>query len=415
MKTLILKPNGKESQYQGTKKLSAIEPPLWALLLCNYYKTNLIVDAEVEKLTIADTVENVLKYQPDEIKIICTGSHPSAYIQQQEVGTDLKNLFDKFELNSELITQLPADIEDLGMPDWDLIPIGEYQAHNWHCFGGIKRKPYGVVYTSIGCPYSCSFCSIKNWYGTIYKERPIKNIIKDFKALGKRGVKNIKIMDELFALKKDRVKEICKSIVDLRYDFNIWTYARIDTVDKDTLIYMKKAGINWIAYGIETGSERIRNEVLKGKFSNQDIKDVVKMTKDIGINVLGNYMFGFWEDNEDTMSETLDLAFDLNCEYSNFYCLVAYPNTPLYKKMKEKGIDLPDKYSEYAQMSKSFKPLPTKYLSAEDVLKFRDDSFNEYFSSEGYLKMMKKKFGKKVLDEINEMTKVKVERNGKKL
>jgi hypothetical protein len=254
-------------------------------------------------------------------------------------------------------------------------------------------------------------CCIKSFYGKTYECRLVEDIIADFKVMGQRDVKNIKIMDELFILNKNRTHLICDKIIDLGYDFNIWTYARIDIMDEKLLKKLKKAGVNWLAYGIESGNDVIRQQIMKGNFNKTKIKDIIKMTKDNGIHIVGNFMFGFWEDNLDTMKETLDFAIELNCEYANFYCTVAYPGSKLYKEMKEKGVSLPTDYTQYAQMSPNFKPLPTKYLSSKDVLKFRDNAFLQYYNNVSYLSMMRKTFGQQVLEEVLKMIKIPLRRN----
>jgi radical SAM superfamily enzyme YgiQ (UPF0313 family) len=169
---------------------------------------------------------------------------------------------------------------------------------------------------------------------------------------------------------------------------------------------MAKAGITWVCLGIEAGGERVRKSVNKSIKIN--IEDVVGAIRKYGINVLGNYMFGLPEDNMETMQQTLDLAIKLNCEFVNFYSVMAYPGSRLFKVAEEK--DLPDSWDGYSQHSLEAKPLPTRYLSASEVLQFRDNAFNEYFSNERYLKMIKENFGEEVYKYIIEMTKVKLRR-----
>jgi len=108
------------------------------------------------------------------------------------------------------------------------------------------------------------------------------------------------------------------------------------------------------------------------------------------------------------MQETLDLARELNCEYANFYCMSVYPGSKLYDEMTAKGVDLPRIGAEFAQMSPSFKPVPTASMSGRDVLAFRDKAFTEYFTSERYLSMMNARFGKAVVEEINAMTAINI-------
>ena len=174
---------------------------------------------------------------------------------------------------------------------------------------------------------------------------------------------------------------------------------------------MKQAGINWIAYGIESGSKVVRDGVHKGKFTQEAIMRAIEMTKKAGIYIIGNYMFGLPDDDLVTMRTTLDLAKELNCEYANFYSTMAYPGSQLYEESLTKGIEMPDNWLGFSQLSKESFPLPTKYISNVEVLRFRDNAFQEYFSNPQYLEMIKEKFGMKVVGHINQMLKHKLHRN----
>ncbi len=110
-----------------------------------------------------------------------------------------------------------------------------------------------------------------------------------------------------------------------------------------------------------------------------DIKKVVGNIQDAGIRVIGNYIFGLPDDTVETMQETLDMAMELNCEFANFYSAMAYPGSKLYEIAVREGWKLPDEWHGFSQHSYEMLPLPTKYLSAPEVLKFRDDAFHKYF------------------------------------
>ena len=411
MKTIIVKPNTKDRQYGLLKSLSAIEPPLWCAIFANYYKADTIIDAEVEDFSEEETVEAILSTNPKTVIIMATGSHPSAHIQQKEAVISLAKKLEGKVPDIQPLFTLPLSPCRWTPPRWDLLPMKHYRAHNWHCWGEPSRYPYGTIFTSTGCPFNCDFCCIKSFYGHTFEQRLMEDIERDFDDLAKLNIKNVKIMDELFLFNKKRAELICDSLIDKGYDFNIWAYARIDIVDKNLLKKMRKAGIKWLAYGIETGNEIIRKKMSKGKFNNEDVEEVVNITKDAGINVLGNYMFGFWDDTLRTMRETLDFAKKLKCEYSNFYCTVAYPGSQLYQEMVDKGFKLPKESSSYAQVSPNFKPLPTNYLSPKEVLNFRDWAFHEYFTDSNYLQMMDKKFGHNVVTEILNMASIKLSRD----
>lgn len=311
----------------------------------------------------------------------------------------------------QLISQgwgkLVNPVDDLPMVAWDLLPMDKYRAHNWHCFGHLDRRtPYATVYTSLGCPFHCTYCNIHALYGekSFIRFRSPQKVIAELDWLVQNyGVKHIKFLDELFALKERRVHELCDLLIQRNYDLNIWAYARIDTVNEGLLKKMKQAGINWLAYGIESGNKSVRKHVIKGQFGQDTISRIVKMTHAAGIHIIGNFMFGLPEDTFETMQETLDMAKALALEYVNFYTTMAYPGSQLYNEAVEKGIQLPSTWSGYSQFSEDTLPLPTQHLSSAEVLRFRDNAFKEYYSNPPYLKMINKKFGGETVEHIKQM------------
>lgn len=296
---------------------------------------------------------------------------------------------------------------------WDLLPMASYRAHNWHCFNGLERQPYAALYTTLGCPFRCSFCCIQAPFktehselqktGNSYRYWSPDHVIKEIDILVQQyGVRNIKIADEMFVLNANHVLGICDRIIERGYDLNIWAYARVDTVQDKMLDKLKRAGVNWLALGIEAASARVRDNVQKG-IGQTDIYRTVNNIRAAGINVIGNYIFGLPEDNFDSMQATLDLALALNCEFANFYSTMAYPGSQLYNLAITKGWQLPDSWTGYSQHAVDTLPLRTKYLTAAQVLEFRDNAFQIYFNSPNYLNMIANKFGTKTVEHIKAM------------
>ncbi|MFA6091893.1 MAG: radical SAM protein [Elusimicrobiota bacterium] len=296
---------------------------------------------------------------------------------------------------------LLKDLDVLPSPSWDLLPMDRYRSHNWQCFGGLsKRQPYGVIYSSFGCPFNCSFCNLKVLFGGPgVRYRSPARVLEDLDVLVKDyGVRNIKVLDECFVLDKKHVTEICDLIIARGYDLNIWAYARIDTVDAQLLAKLKRAGFHWLCYGIESGSKNILQGVSKRGFDRKRIEDTIRMTKEAGISIIANFMFGLPDDDLDTMKDTLELAKELNCEYTNFYATMAYPGSDIYEQALKDKVRLPRIWRGYSAYSEESLPLPTLHLKAEQVLEFRDKAFVEFHSNPAYLAMIEKKFGRETAD-----------------
>ena len=310
----------------------------------------------------------------------------------------------RVNLSAPLIHDLDTDLHG---NVWHLLPMEKYRAHNWQCFGDLaSRIPYASIYTTLGCPYKCSFCCINAPFDSNrYRMRKPAEVVKEVDHLYRTyGVKTFKIIDEMFVLNDKHVSAICDGLIELGYSdqLNFWAYARVDTVKQGTLAKLRKAGIRWLALGIESGSKHVRDGADKA-LRHEDIVGIVRDIQKAGISVIGNYIFGLPDDTLATMRETLDLAKDLNCEFANFYSAMAYPGSGLYNQAVANGWALPDSWSGFSQHSYDCKPLPTEHCTAAQVLKFRDEAFHEYFAADRYLGMVAQRFGWETRRHIEEM------------
>jgi len=304
--------------------------------------------------------------------------------------------------------------KDLHGNVWHLLPMEKYRAHNWQCFGELEsRQPYASIYTTLGCPYKCVFCCINAPFDTNkYRTRSPKSVVEEVTHLYyEYGVKTFKIIDEMFVLKRNHYIPICEMLAELPFanELNIWAYARVDTVRENTLTLLRKAGIRWLALGIESGSDVVRDGAKKS-FSQADIKNIVKQIQNADINVMGNFIFGLPDDDSAAMAQTLSLAKELQCEFINFYSAMAYPGSPLYVDAKRLGWQLPAQWSGFSQHSYDCQPLPTNHISAAEVLAFRDNAFHAYFEDEAYLAFIEAKFGEETKHHIQDMAKTRLKR-----
>jgi radical SAM superfamily enzyme YgiQ (UPF0313 family) len=327
------------------------------------------------------------------------------------------------QFRSNEAAPLVKDLEE-SMPGvaWDLLPMKKYRAHNWHCFGHLNREPYAAIYTTLGCPYKCSFCCIQAPFKAGEKELGLKETVNSYRfwnpqrvieeidvLVNTYGVRNIKFADEMFVLNVRHVSSICDLIIERGYDLNIWAYARVDTVKDGMLDKLKRAGFNWLAFGIEAANDRVLADVDK-RYEIEQVYDTIARVKAAGINIIGNYIFGLPEDDLDSMRETLDLALELRTEFAKFYSAMAYPGSQLYRQAIANGWPLPETWSGYSQHAVDTLPLPTKHLRSGEVLKFRDHAFKEYFAHPAYLDYVERRFGAETVAHIREMSSHRLER-----
>lgn len=325
---------------------------------------------------------------------------------------------------------VPQEKMDIDLPGyaWDLLPYNDkpfdlYRSHFWHAdFDHARRTPSAAIYTSLGCRFGCDFCMINilnrnnNSEGIASSDSRIMRfwspefITKEFEKLAGYGIETLRLSDEMFFLDKRYFKPLLDNIIERELKFNMWAYTRVDTVREKFLELFKKAGVNWLALGIEAANQDIRQEVSKGTFQNVNVREICSTIRKADINVISNFIFGLPEDSQESMQATLDLALEINAETTNFYPCMALPGSPLHVRATDEGWKLPSTPEGYAFLSYDCQPLPTKYCTSAEVLKFRDEAFNTYFKNPAYLDLVEQRFGLAQRKNVEEMTKIKLKR-----
>ncbi len=435
---------------QAAERVVALDPRLVAVVVYGHQPS-----ASTQNMTGASAVVTSLKRQSPTTKVLMLGGHVAALPVRtlDEEACDFVASDEGLEAVAALVEALRATSDpDLGrvpglvyrrngsiarnpaapllmdldrqMPGiaWDLLTMSKYRAHNWHCFGHLQRQPYAAIYTTLGCPYHCSFCCIQAPFKSGEQIIGLKEQVNSYRFWSPErvvdeighlvetyGVRNIKFADEMFVLNERHVTAICDRLIERGFDLNIWAYARVDTVKSGMLDKLRRAGFTWLALGIEAADERVLADANK-RYRVDEVFDTVARVRAAGINVIGNYIFGLPEDDRQTMQATLDLAIDLKCEFANFYAAMAYPGSPLYEQARALGWRLPETWTGYSQHAVDTLPLPTRHLSAAEVLRFRDEAFHTYFTNVGYLDMVREKFGPDTVAHIQDMTSHRLER-----
>lgn len=421
------------------KRVTDLNPEVVGIFVIG---TNL--SASTQKMQGAQLTCDAIKNCMPNVKIFLWGLHPSALPKETlgECNCDLiikgegfRTMLGLAKKHYKTFNDLPdvcfiaegeyvytgtdglMSTNDLPMPAWELLDMSKYNPHNWHVMGEDNpmdaKGRYGVISTSIGCPYSCSFCAISAQFG----EKKVRfwdadRVIHEIDRLvNDYHIKYIKILDECFVLKKHYVEELCDKLIDRNYDLNIWGYARVDTVSLPLLQKLRKAGIKWLAYGIESGDDATLAGVSKGQFTTNQTLKAMKWTKEAGINIIANFMFGLPDDTYETMHKTLELAKAINPEWINFSVTMAYPGSKDYFTCNKNGQISSNKWIQYAQYSYECIPMGSKYLSPKEVLKYRDWAFNEFFrDNDKYFNLIRDKFGEQYVNIIKNMNQTKLRR-----
>lgn len=217
--------------------------------------------------------------------------------------------------------------------DLDAIPCFPYELFD------SNKYNLGFIMTSRGCPYNCIFCSQRLISGKRYRFKSCESVIKEIDLLiNKYNQRSIGFFDDNLLVNKNRVRLLCESIVQNRFNLKakFACQTRADNIDEEMLTYLKSARFVSIALGIETGSERLMKVINKGETVKDNI-EAVKAIKKKGFDIVGLFMFGLPSETREERFEAYRLAKVLKLDYAKFNNIVPYPGTKLLEIAKSEG------------------------------------------------------------------------------
>lgn len=196
-----------------------------------------------------------------------------------------------------------SDLNSLPLPDWSLLP--KLEKYYRPAGDSLKRAPSAGIVTSRGCNGKCYFCN--PWqlgnkircHSAEYVYRMIVDLMQN------HGIRDIYIQDDTFVMNRDNVMEFCKILLDKKLDLTWSCHGRVDHIDKEILQTMKKAGCWQISLGIESGSQKILDNINKGTTVDQNLR-ALEFCKEAGMDVKGLFMIGCFGENHDTIKETIE-------------------------------------------------------------------------------------------------------------
>jgi anaerobic magnesium-protoporphyrin IX monomethyl ester cyclase len=234
-------------------------------------------------------------------------------------------------------------------------------------------EPPGVIHmaTQRGCPFPCTYCAAR-MYNQLYKDtaeygrrRSHQSVLDELFALERQSkLAYVIFLDDTFTIHHPWVKEFCRVYGQaLRTPFSL--HARVETVNERLLHMLAAAGCSQITYGVESGSERIRRQVMHRPVKNERFRDVFRWTREAGIAVTANYMLGLPGETREDLQQTLDLAEELEVLDFGYFVFYPYPGTQLFHECLQKGYLPADYLDRPANHRQSILDLPG--LTQDDI------------------------------------------------
>ena len=213
-----------------------------------------------------------------------------------------------------------ADMDDIPFPAHDL--IADFTLYNPPPTN-YKKLPVANVITSRGCPNRCTFCGHSS-FGHTLRQRSPENIAAEIELLYHRHhVREIAFVDDTFTIRPERIFELFKILNRKEIHFPWTCMSRINTVDFETLKFMKDRGCWHISFGIESGNADILRLIRKN-ISLPDAKKVLGWCHRLGIRTKGFFIIGHPGETLATIEQTIGAALALPLDD-----VVATLNTPL--------------------------------------------------------------------------------------
>jgi radical SAM superfamily enzyme YgiQ (UPF0313 family) len=225
------------------------------------------------------------------------------------------------------------DLDALPKPAWDLLP--DFPHRFQPSLFSYPRTPVATLITSRGCPFSCSFCdrSTSGKRGRMHSVDYVAGLCRHLEGL---GVRHIIFVDDLFTVRKQRVVEMCEAFLDNGFTFSWSCNSHPNLLDLATLKLMKRAGCWQIAYGIESGSQRIL-DVVKHEVRIPRMRETLRMTQAARIRTKGYLMIGHPTEGLDSLTEDVRFLKEVELDLCQITKFTPYPGTPAYPTIREHG------------------------------------------------------------------------------
>jgi len=194
---------------------------------------------------------------------------------------------------------------------------------------------YHHVASSRGCPSNCTFCGSPRFWGRKVRFHSPEYFVKQLEQLHQKGISFFYISDDTFTMREDRVIEICQKIIEKGLKITWFAISRVNFVSEGMLYWMRKAGCIQISYGVESGSDKIRN-VLNKNIKTSDIMNAFALTSKYGILSRAYFIYGNPGETLETIQETIDLIEEIKPLSTIFYILDIFPGTALYEDLQRK-------------------------------------------------------------------------------
>lgn len=362
---------GREKYYSGSLSLATV-----AALTPSDVEVN-IIDENVEDIDfnmttglVGITASTFLAPRAYEIAdefrkrgviVVLGGIHPSVLPDEaiqhadavvigeaERVWGNLVNDYKKDKLKQFYQSPQRPDLSQVPIPRWDLLKNNLYNMH--------------TIQTTRGCPYDCEFCTVRAFWGSRYRCKPVAKVLKEVETVINLGRKRIFFVDDNFISNKKRTMELLMVLIPLKISYYI--QASLDMANDEKLLnLLAKSGCNSVFIGFESVSKKSIQQMEKN-YSNkvEDYLQSIHKIQSYGMGIQGSFIFGYDFDDMSIFEKTANFVQDAKMEIATFHILTPFPGTRLSKRFNDEKRILHENWQKYDGEHVCFQP---KLMSPE--------------------------------------------------
>jgi len=231
-----------------------------------------------------------------------------------------------------------------------------------------------------GCPTQCTFCSMNRIEGSVYRPRPLKNVIDEITNIKE---KYMFITDASLTINPPYTKTLFREMRELNKRFDCYGNINILGRDEEFLKLAAEAGCRRWFVGFESISQEAIDSVRKKTNKVKEYGASIRKIKDHGMMASGFFMFGFDTDYPDVFDNTLQALQKWDIDTSAFSIVTPYPGTQLFTKLYNEGRITSYDWSKYTEGNVNFQP---KHMSPYQLLDGVRHLGTEFYSFSGSFK-----------------------------
>lgn len=238
------------------------------------------------------------------------------------------------QANQSATRELIANLDDLPFPAYHLLP-GFPQKYKLPLFSS-PTSPNSSIISSRGCPYQCSYCD-RSVFSRGFRFNSPEYILEHVAMLNRNyGIQHVFFYDDLFTFDRKRIAHFCalKEKMGIKVTYNC--IARLEHIDAELLVLLKKSGCWQVNFGIESGDPEILKQHRKF-YGLDEVERKLQMVKDAGLRVKGLFMIGLPGEDEKAIRRTIDYALSLPLDEINVTKFTPFPGAPVFKTLPDFG------------------------------------------------------------------------------